>query len=67
MKIEIVKSYIKYEKEEDRIKALIVLIHKEGVARVEKGNVNVSKTVMMEHCFKNERKQEITKKKKTSK
>ena len=58
--------YVKYRKEEDRIKALIELKHKEGVARVvarEDWNINVSKGVMMEHYFKVEGKQEITKKK----
>ena len=48
------------------VNALIGLIHEEGVARVvatEEGNVNMSKKVTMEHCFKVEGKQEITKKK----
>ena len=41
------------------------LIHEEGMARVvatEEKNVNMSKRVKIEHCFKEERKQEITKK-----
>ena len=44
------------------------LKHKERVVRVvatEERNVNVSKKVTMEHCFKEEGKQEITKKRKT--
>ena len=46
---------------------MIGLIHREGVARVvatEEKNVNVSKRVLTEHCFKEEGKQGITKKKK---
>ena len=59
--------YVKYKKEEDRVKALMGLIQ-EGVARVvatEERNVNVSRSVMMEHCFKDEGKKKFTKKKKT--
>ena len=55
--------YVKYKKEEDKVKVLIGLIHEEGVVRVvatEEKNVNMS--VTMEHCFKNKRKQETTKK-----
>ena len=43
-------------------------MHEEEVVRVvatEDRNVNVSKNVMIEHCFKDERKQETTKKMKT--
>ena len=55
--------------EEDKIKALIGLIHKEGLLKVvatEEKNENMNKSVMMEHCFKDEGKQETTKKRKTS-
>ena len=48
--------YIKYGKEVDRIKTLIGLIH-EGVARMvatEERCSNVSKSIMMEQCFKDE-------------
>ena len=47
---------VKYKKEEDRVKAMIGLIHKR-VARVvvtEERNVNMSKSATMEHCFKDE-------------
>ena len=50
------------------VKALIGLIHEEGVEMVvatEERNLNVSKSVTMEHCFKDEGKQETTKKRKT--
>ena len=56
--------YIKYGKEEDIIKALKGLKHNGGVARVVatgERNVNVNKRVTMEHCFKEEGKQEIKK------
>ena len=56
--------YINYKKEEDLGKALIGFIHKEEVARVvatEERNFNVSKSVTLEHCFKEERKQELQK------
>ena len=48
---------IDHRKEEDRIKALIGLKNKEGVARVvttKERNVNVSIREMMKHCFKEE-------------
>ena len=60
--------YINYRKKENRIKALIGLIHEKGVARVlatEERNANINKSVTMEH--KNEGKREITKKWKTPK
>ena len=60
--------YVSYKKEEDRVNALIGLIREERVAMMvatEERNVNVSESVMMIHCFKEEGKQEITKKKKT--
>ena len=60
--------YVNYKKEEDRVNALIGLIHEEVVARVvttEERNVNVSKSVTMKHDFKGDGKQEITKKRKT--
>ena len=62
--------YIKYAKEEDRIKSLIGLINKKRVERVvatEVRNANVSKNITMEHCFIYEGKQEITKTRKISK
>ena len=49
--------YVNYKKEDDGANALIELIHKEGVARVVatmERNVNVSKSVTMELCFKEE-------------
>ena len=48
--------YINYKKEEDGVNALMGLVQEE-VARViatDERNVNVSKSVTMEHCFKNE-------------
>ena len=56
---------VKYENEEDRVKALIGLIHEERVVATEERKGNVSKSVSIEHCFKKEGKQEITKKRKT--
>ena len=56
--------YVNYKKK-DGVNALIGLIHEKGVARVvvtEERNINMSKRVMMEHFFKEEGKQEITKK-----
>ena len=61
-------KYVKYKKEEDEVKALMGLIHEEGVAEVvatEEKNVNMNKSVTMEHCFKNEGKQKTAKKRKT--
>ena len=61
--------YVNYKKEYDGVNALIGQIHEEGVARVvatEERNFNLSKSVMMEHCFKDERKHEIKKKRKTA-
>ena len=61
-------NYVNYKKEKDEVIALIVLIHEEEVARVvatEEKNLNRTKSVTMEHCFKNEGKQETTKKRKT--
>ena len=57
--------YVNCKKEEDGVNALMELIHVEGVTRLkvtEERNVNLSKRVTMEHCFKEEGKQEITKK-----
>ena len=59
---------MKYKNVEDKVKAMIGLIHEEVVARVvatEEKNLNISKIVTMEYCFKDERKQETTKKRKT--
>ena len=56
--------YYVYYKKEDGVNALIGRIHKGGVTRVvatEERNVNISKRVTMEHCFKEEGKQEIAK------
>ena len=53
--------YVKYVKEEDRVKALLELIDEERLARVVvtvERNVNVSKSVMIEHYFKDYEKQE---------
>ena len=55
--------YINYKKEEDGVNALMGLVQEE-VARViatDERNVNVSKSVTMEHCFKDEGKEENTK------
>ena len=52
--------YTKYKNVEDKVEAMIGLIHK-GVVRVlvtGKRNMNMSKSVTMEHCYKDEGKQE---------
>ena len=59
--------YINYKMEENRLNALIGLMHEGRVTRViatEKRNVHLSKIVMIEHCFKEKGKHEITKKRK---
>ena len=52
--------YVKYKNLENKAKAMIGLLHGEGVARLvatEEKKLNISKSVTMEHCFKENSKQ----------
>ena len=57
--------FVKYEKEENEVQALMELTKEGGVAEViavEK-NVNMGKSVTMDHCFREEKQQETTRRK----
>ena len=59
--------FVKYEKEEIEVQALMELTKEEGVAEViavEKKNVNMGNSLTMDHCFGEEKKQETTKRRK---
>ena len=60
--------FVKYEKKENEVQALIDLTNEEGMAEViavEKKNVNMGNSITMDHYFREEKKQETTKRRKT--